>query len=77
MQASIRADIVKDIYDRNQEILQDKEDRIAVLENELNRRSQSEIDINALSEELAITFVELKKIAFASTYEKDFETSEK
>jgi len=76
LQASIRADIVKDIYDRNEGIIQDKEEKIALLESELNRRSKSEIDIDVLSKELKITFTELKKIAYATSYEKNFETSE-
>jgi uncharacterized hydrophobic protein (TIGR00271 family) len=75
LQASIRADIVKDIYDRNQEILEDKERRIAILEQELNRRSQSEIDIDALSREVTITFSEIEKIAYATSYEKDLKAA--
>lgn len=75
LQASIRADIVKDIYDRNEALLEDKEERIKLLERELNRRAQSEVDIDILSRELAITFSELKRIAFATSFEKDFETS--
>ncbi|MGB6037989.1 MAG: TIGR00341 family protein [Cryomorphaceae bacterium] len=75
LQASIRADIVKDIYDRNESLLEDKERRIKALENELYRRAKSEIDIDLLSKELAITFSELKRIAYATSFEKDFETS--
>jgi uncharacterized hydrophobic protein (TIGR00271 family) len=74
LQASIRADIVKDIYDRNEALLEDKEERIVVLERELNRRAQSEINIDVLSKELAITFSELRRIAYATSFEKDFET---
>jgi uncharacterized hydrophobic protein (TIGR00271 family) len=75
LQASIRADIVKDIYDRNEALLEDKEERINLLERELNRRAQSEVDIDILSKELAITFSELKSIAYATSFEKDFQTN--
>lgn len=75
LQASIRADIVKDIYDRNESLLKDKEEQIKLLERELNRRAKSEIDIELLSKELAITFTELKRIAYATSFEKDFEAN--
>ncbi|MFT5596885.1 MAG: hypothetical protein ACI8QH_001684, partial [Flammeovirgaceae bacterium] len=37
-------------------------------------RAQSEINIDVLSKELAITFSELRRIAYATSFEKDFET---
>jgi uncharacterized hydrophobic protein (TIGR00271 family) len=75
LQASIRADIVKDIYDRNQELLQNREERIKLLERELNKRAQSEVNIDILSKELAITFSDLERVAYATSFEKDFQNN--
>ena len=72
LQASIRADIVKDIYDRNQELLENRDERIRFLERELTKRARSEVDMDKLGKELSITFNDLERVAYATTFEKDF-----
>ncbi len=73
LQESLRADILADLYSKNEEILEDKDERIALLENRILEFRSHEVKIASIGKELKIQFENIEKVSYANTVQTDFE----
>jgi uncharacterized hydrophobic protein (TIGR00271 family) len=69
LSGKLRADIVEDLFARNQAQLAERDGRIRQLEIDLQRASLSGVNLLSLSKELSLQFEHLEQVAYANTIE--------
>lgn len=70
---SLRADILDDLYTKNEQIIENKDERIELLENRILEFQSREVKIESIGKELKIQFENIQKVAFANSIQTDFE----
>ena len=77
MTRDLKISIIKDLYDNNQEVIANKDAKIALLENQLIKNQIHEYPIDDITKELFIQDPRIKKFALSSTPIIDSKTLEK
>lgn len=72
--AEVKTGIVEEIYKKNQELLEDKDERIAFLEDELVKYKRDTIPFNSLKQELKIQHPEILTLSYGKTITTDFDS---
>lgn len=72
LQANLRAELLEDIYEKNEEIIEDKDERILALENKLLEMRSEQIQIESIGQELKIQFKNLERVSYAKSIQTDF-----
>ena len=71
--SEVRAGILEDLYVRNQQVVEDKDARIRLLEEELLRhRTRAEIPFQTISREAKINYRNIEQLSFANSIVTDF-----
>jgi hypothetical protein len=68
----VRAGILGDLYQRNQEVLESKEKQIEFLEKQLSRMTTSGVPFDQLSQEIRVNYTNVNTISFANTLRTNF-----
>src|SRR5690606_9685657 len=69
----LRSDILKDLYERNEQLIQDKDTKIALLEREVANYSQVRALGSEIAEEAKINHPNLKKFTLNRSTVRDLE----
>lgn len=72
----VRSGILEDLYVRNQEIIEDKDARIALLENELQKYRGENFSFQDLSQETKINYENIEKLGFSNLVSTNFNTTD-
>ncbi|MDT0648965.1 DUF389 domain-containing protein [Autumnicola edwardsiae] len=72
LSSEVRAGILEDLYVRNQQVVEDKDARIQLLENELLRYRAAGIPFEAISREAQINYTNLEQISYSNNIVTDF-----
>ncbi len=76
LEMDVKQGILKDVYERNQNLLESKEEQIVYLEEELvklrSRRTVYDIPFTAVEQEMKVQYPELKRFSYAMSLESDF-----
>ncbi|GHA40694.1 membrane protein [Salinimicrobium marinum] len=70
--SDVRAGILEDLYVRNQQIVEDKDARIRLLEQELVRHRASGIPFQTISREAKINYRNIEQLSYANSIVTDF-----
>lgn len=70
--SQVRSGILEDLYVRNQEVIEDKDARINLLENELLRYRQENFSFQDLSREIKINYENIQNLSFANRVTTNF-----
>ncbi|WP_424495134.1 DUF389 domain-containing protein [Salinimicrobium sp. GXAS 041] len=70
--SDVRAGILEDLYVRNQQVVEDKDARIRLLEEELMRYRTAGIPFQAISQEAKINYRNLEQLSYANNVVTDF-----
>jgi hypothetical protein len=70
--SDVRAGILEDLYVRNQQIVEDKDARIRLLEQELVRHRASGIPFQTISREAKINYRNIEQLSYANNIVTDF-----
>ncbi len=69
---NVRTGVIEDIYRKNQELLESKDERIRFLENQLIRFQKDTLPMRDLEQELQIQYEQMDRFAYAPTIECSF-----
>ncbi len=72
LSTEVRAGILEDLYVRNQQVVEDKDARIRLLEEELIKYRSSGIPFEKISKEAKINYSNLEELSFASSLVTNF-----
>lgn len=72
--SEVRAGILEDLYVRNQQVVEDKDARIRLLEEELLRHRASGIPFQAISREAKINYRNIEEMSYANSIKTNFST---
>lgn len=70
--SQVRSGILEDLYVRNQEVIEDKDARISLLENELLRYRQETFSFRDLSREIKVNYENVENLSFANRVTTNF-----
>lgn len=73
LSSEVKAGILEDLYVRNQKVVEDKDARIRILEQEL-MRYRSDIPFASISKEAKINYASLEELGYANHIVTDFES---
>ena len=76
MSNQIKLDIVEDLYKQNQSVIQSKDEKISLLENELVKYQLAAYPVNEISEELKIHYKGLTNFAMSSALCKNLSSAQ-
>ncbi len=74
MSGEIKFEILEDLYVKNEELLQNKDNRIDFLERELRKLKLKEIRFEEISKEVKINYNEITKISYSNRVSTNFTT---
>ena len=63
----LRVGVLEEIYEKNQKIIEDKDQKIKLLENELIKYKKSQIPMEQLKKEIEIQYPQIKSFAYGQT----------
>ena len=72
LSSEVRSGILEDLYVRNQQVVEDKDARIQLLENELLRYRSAGIPFQAISREAKINYTNLEQLSYSNNIVTDF-----
>lgn len=70
----VRTGVLEDLYVRNQEVIENKDARIALLENELLKFQRGEFSFTNLSKEIKANYENVESLSYATMITTNFET---
>jgi uncharacterized hydrophobic protein (TIGR00271 family) len=70
----LRTGILEELYEKNEQIIRTKDEKIFFLENKLLKYKSDSIPLKTISKELKIQYPELNKFAFAKSFEIENDT---
>lgn len=76
MSTNLKGEIVKDLYEQNQALINSKDEKINLLENEIIRLQGSHYPIDDITNELIIHYATLEEFSLSSAILKNVETQE-
>lgn len=68
----VKAGILADLYERNQEVLETKEKQIEFLESQLSSMAPAGIPFDQLSQEIKVNYQNIRSVSFANTLVTNF-----
>lgn len=74
--SQVKSDILEDLYVRNQEVMDNKDARIALLENELRKFQQGKFSFSDLSREIKVNYDNVENLSYANMISTNFETTD-
>ena len=74
--SEVRAGILEDLYVKNQEVVEDKDARIRLLEEELMRYRTAGIPFQAISREAKINYRNIEQLSYANNIVTDFDRTD-
>lgn len=74
LSSEVKAGILEDLYVRNQEVMEDKDSRIRLLEQELMRYRSSGIPFETISREAKINYAGIDELSYANSLVTNFNT---
>lgn len=72
LSTQVRTGILEDLYVRNQEVIENKDARIALLENELLKYQQRDFSFSRLSEEVQVNYENVESLSYANRISTNF-----
>lgn len=72
LSSQVRSGILEDLYVRNQEVIEDKDARISLLENELQKYRTEAFSFADLSREVKVNYENVESLSFANTVTTNF-----
>ncbi len=76
LSSQVRSGILEDLYVRNQEIIEDKDARIVLLENELSKFRGDNFSFPDLSREIKINYSEIKELGYSNLISTNFDKTD-
>ncbi len=76
LSAQVKSGIIEDLYERNETILKDKDDKIAFLESKLRQYRTDTIPFTAIKKELKVQHKEIASLSYGNTISTDFENKQ-
>ncbi|SHG04153.1 uncharacterized hydrophobic domain-containing protein [Salegentibacter echinorum] len=76
LSTQVRSGILEDLYVKNQELIEDKDAKIALLENELSKRSGSEFSFSDVSREAKVNYDGLQELGYSNLITTNFEKTD-
>ncbi len=70
--AEVKSGIIEEIYKKNQDLIEDKDERIRLLEEELSRYQKDSIPFNLVKQEIKIQYEQLAKMTYGKVIATDF-----
>ncbi|MCB0409665.1 MAG: DUF389 domain-containing protein [Flavobacteriales bacterium] len=70
--AEVKSGIIEEIYKKNQDLIEDKDERIRLLEEELSRYQQDSIPFNLVKQEIKIQYEQIAKMTYGKVITTDF-----
>lgn len=74
LSSQVRSGILEDLYLRNQEVIENKDARIALLERELLKYQQGDFSFGDLSKEIKLNYDNIEKLSFGNRIYTNFAT---
>ncbi len=68
----VRSGILEDIYRKNEEAIQDKDEKIRLLESQVNLLSHNDVPYNSLKKEIKLQYQDVVQMEFGKTIATDF-----
>jgi len=68
----VRSGILEDIYRKNEEVIKNKDEKIRLLESEINLLSHNDVPYNNLKKEIKLQYQEVIQMEFGKTIATDF-----
>ena len=72
LSSQVRSGILEDLYVKNQEVLEDKDQRINLLENELLRYRQGDFSFREISREVKVNYENVENLSYANRITTNF-----
>ncbi|MAN58358.1 MAG: hypothetical protein CMC08_00815 [Flavobacteriaceae bacterium] len=76
LSSEVKAGILEDLYVKNEQLLEDKNSRIAFLENEIARLRIKDVSFESLSEEVKTVYIELEQFAYSKRITTNFKSTD-
>lgn len=76
LSTQVRSGILEDLYVKNQELIEDKDAKIALLENEISKRSGSEFSFSDVSREAKVNYDGLQELGYSNLITTNFEKTD-
>lgn len=73
LSSQVRTGILEDLYLKNQEVVENKDARIALLENELLKYREGNFSFNEISKEVKANYENVENLSFSNTISTNFE----
>ena len=72
LSTQVRSGILEDLYVKNQEVLENKDSKISLLENELMKYKQGDFSFKEISDEVKVNYSNISNLSFANTISTNF-----
>ncbi|HSP12348.1 MAG TPA: DUF389 domain-containing protein [Salegentibacter sp.] len=76
LSSQVRSGILEDLYVRNQEIIEDKDARISLLENELSKYRGDNFSFPDLSKEIKINYNDIQELGYSNLISTNFDKTD-
>lgn len=76
LSAEVKSGILEEIYKKNETLINDKDDKIKLLEEELVRYSKDTIPFEAIKNEMAVQYKDVAAMAYGKTIRTNFESEQ-
>ncbi len=72
LSTQVRTGILEDLYVKNQEVIENKDSKISLLENELLKYRQGDFSFKEISDEVKVNYSNISNLSFANTISTNF-----
>ena len=72
LSTQVRTGILEDLYVKNQEVIENKDSKISLLENELLKYKQGNFSFKEISDEVKVNYSNISNLSFANTISTNF-----